>query len=194
MPRLSRPGLRRSAPLVAIALLVMTSGCGGASPTSTDSPGDGIITQIASPDRKSLPTVAGRLLDDRRFDSRVLRGHVVVYNLWGSWCAPCHKEAPALRRVAKETRRLGVRFVGLDVRDNDQAARAFERRYRITYPSVTSEDSARALLIFGSILPTNAVPSTVVVDSRGRAAARVIGPTTYSTLSGLVHDVLVGTA
>ena len=95
-----------------------------------------------------------------------------------------------MRRVAAATRLQGVRFVGLDSRDNDTAARAFARRYGIAYPSIRSADSARALLVFGSVLPASAIPSTVVVDGAGRVAARVVGPTTYSTLRGLVADTL----
>ena len=35
-----------------------------------------------------------------------------------------------------------------------------------------------------------ATPSTLVLDRQGRIAARVLGATTASTLSGLVDDVL----
>jgi hypothetical protein len=35
-----------------------------------------------------------------------------------------------------------------------------------------------------------AVPTTYVVDPEGRVAARILGPTTASTLTGLVEDVL----
>ncbi|MGI8901286.1 MAG: TlpA family protein disulfide reductase, partial [Nocardioides sp.] len=84
----------------------------------------------------------------------------------------------------------GVRFVGINVRDNDASARAFERRYQITYPSIVTADSGKALLAFGSKLPPNAVPSTMVVDQQGRLAARVIGKTTYGTLTSLIEDTL----
>lgn len=88
------------------------------------------------------------------------------------------------------TRNRGVVFVGLNTRDNDAAAKAFERRYGIGYPSVTSQDTATQLLRFGSALPPSAVPSTVVVDRAGQVAARVIRETSYATLSSLVEDVL----
>ena len=115
---------------------------------------------------------------------------MLVINLWGSWCPPCRAEAPALRRVWEETREQGVQFVGIDVRDNDAAAIAFERKYKITYPSITTADSGPAMLAFGSILPRNAIPSTLVVDRSGRVAARVVGRTTYVTLRDLVTETL----
>jgi peroxiredoxin len=112
-----------------------------------------------------------------------------VVNAWGSWCGPCREEAPELRRVSEETKAAGVRFVGIDTRDNDAAGRAFAREFGITYPSLV-DDSGRVMLAFGRTIPVAAVPSTVVVDRRGRIAARVIGAVTYSTLSGLVDDAL----
>jgi thiol-disulfide isomerase/thioredoxin len=114
----------------------------------------------------------------------------VVYNVWGSWCPPCREEAPDLQRVWQEAKTNGVQFVGIDVKDNDAAARAFEREYVVTYPSINGEDSATALLAFSGSVPANAVPSTVIVDQQGRLAARVVGKTTYATLHALVREVL----
>jgi thiol-disulfide isomerase/thioredoxin len=152
--------------------------------------GDGVIEQVPVVEREILPPITGELLQGGSYDSRELRGMVVVYNVWGSWCAPCREEAPALRKIAKETRLDGVRFIGINVRDNDASALAFERRYEIPYPSIRTGDSQEALLAFGPKLPPSAVPSTMIVDREGRLAARVIGKTTYGTLSALVEDVL----
>jgi len=48
----------------------------------------------------------------------------VVVNVWASWCGPCRSEAPLLRQAAAEWGDR-VRFVGVDVRDTQDAARAF---------------------------------------------------------------------
>lgn len=78
---------------------------------------------------RSCPPITGGLLQGGDYDSRQLLGMVVVYNVWDSWCVPCREEAPALRKVSRQTRPEGVRFVGINVRDNDASALAFERRY-----------------------------------------------------------------
>lgn len=41
-----------------------------------------------------------------------------------------------------------------------------------------------------TVLPPQAVPSTVVLDAQGRPAARVVGAVDESTLKALIADVL----
>jgi thiol-disulfide isomerase/thioredoxin len=126
----------------------------------------GIIEEFPVAERRSVSPIDGRLIDGGRFDSRTLAGKVVVYNIWGSWCVPCRKEAPDLKRLADGTRDEGVRFVGVDVKDNDASAVAFQREFSIRYPSIGTADSGAALLALGNAVPLGAVPTTVVVDPR----------------------------
>jgi cytochrome c biogenesis protein CcmG/thiol:disulfide interchange protein DsbE len=48
----------------------------------------------------------------------------LVLNVWASWCIPCRSEAPLLR-IAHEAFGEDVRFIGLNVRDDQDEARAF---------------------------------------------------------------------
>lgn len=141
------------------------------------------------PDDKGipLPDLKGRTITGDMLVLRDLRGHVVVLNVWGSWCAPCRAEAPGLAAISKETEPRGVRFVGIDVRDNPAAARAFERTYGITYPSFDDQNGL-VLAQFTGIIPVGAVPSTVVADRNGVIRARVVGRVDPKTLRGLISD------
>ena len=85
-----------------------------------------------------------------------------------------------LARVAADTRRLGVRFVGVNVRDNPSAGLAFEQGHHIPFPSI-SDPSNLVAAAFGPIAPT-ATPSTYILDARGRIAWAYFGRTTYSQL------------
>ncbi|GGD11068.1 TlpA family protein disulfide reductase [Nocardioides daphniae] len=187
LPRPLRTAVAALVPVVLLAIVL--TGCSASdsgSPTATSS----VVEQIAPEDRVEVEPFTGTQLDGEPFDSRDLAGQVVVYNVWGSWCAPCRTEAPALARVSRANEDNGVQFIGINVRDNDAAAVAFEDRYDIVYPSISTDTSSAALLAFGPALPPSAVPSTMVVDYRGRLAARVIGPVDESTLEGLIADVI----
>lgn len=184
---------RRAAGLVAASLLLAACGTG----TTSGSPGaknpagsssQQALTQYSAEKRSAAPMLSGRTINGDRLDLATLQGKVIVLNVWGSWCAPCRAEAPDLKKASDETHDLGVRFVGVDTRDNDAAARAFERNYDITYPSFRDPDG-KLLLGFNGRIPLSAVPSTVFIDRDGRIAARIIGPTTYTTLSELVKGL-----
>ena len=151
--------------------------------------GVGTAELISPEDRDQAPEIAGTSLEGDPISLEDFVGEVVVINVWGSWCAPCRAEAPVLRQVSNENRRRGVRFVGIDVRDQQAAALAFESHYKIRYPSIF-DPSGETLLQFQNTIPPSAIPSTVVVDRDGRVAARIVGPTTYSQLSDLVDQVV----
>ncbi|WP_214407184.1 TlpA family protein disulfide reductase [Pseudonocardia lacus] len=93
-------------------------------------------------------------------------GRVVVLNLWGSWCGPCREEVPDLQFVAEQT---GAAVLGIDLRDDRQAATDFLRDRAVTYDSIY--DNPGRTLVALSGYPRNAVPSTLVLDKRHRVAA-----------------------
>jgi thiol-disulfide isomerase/thioredoxin len=191
MIRVQLARARRVAVVTAAALVV--AGCSGGAAAQSDPgyvTGPGVVTRTPVEERVALPRVTGALLQGGELDSAEYPDTVLVYNVWGSWCAPCRAEAPALQEVWEQTRDRGVQFVGVNVKDNDAAARAFEREFGITYPSITTADSGAVLLAFRSSLPPNAIPSTLVVDRDGRVAARIVGATTYTKLRRLVDEVL----
>ena len=153
--------------------------------------GDGTITRVPVEQRTPAPTVSGTTLDDKPWSSDSVTGRVLVYNVWGSWCPPCVKEAPALVRAAHRTETL-AQFVGLNTRDSGTAqAQAFVREFAVPYPNLFDPGGALVLKFAGQ-LPLNAIPSTVIVDAEGRIAARVLGEATEATLVGLIEDVAAG--
>lgn len=154
--------------------------------------GDGAVTLIEPAERKPAPEFSASYLDQEgSFSLAEAEGEVVVLNVWGSWCPPCREEAPALQAVASEVEQEGldVRFVGVNTRDTETAALAYEEEFGITYPSVV-DAKGEAMLAFRDTLPPAAIPSTLVIDRQGRMAARVLGPITETSLRGLVDDVV----
>lgn len=186
------PG-RGVVPVAAVALALALTGCGGGSGNGAGSgtsfvAGDGTVTIVPAENRKEPVELAGRTGDGTRIDIMSFRGHPVVVNVWGSWCAPCRKEAPDLQAAYTRLRPSGVAFLGIDTRDDDPAqAKAFEDNFGITYPSIVDEGGAVLLSLRGVVAPSS-VPTTLVIDEKGRVAARVSGPVDTTTLVGLVHD------
>lgn len=151
--------------------------------------GSGTVTVLDAAKRVPAPELSGRSLSGRPLALDDFAGSTVVLNVWGSWCAPCREEAPALIRAAERLDDRDVQFLGVSVREPGVAsAKAFVRNFGVPYPSIYDSDGSQ-LLGFRETLPPDAIPSTLVVDPQGRVAARVLGPVDESTLVGLVNDV-----
>jgi thiol-disulfide isomerase/thioredoxin len=193
--------IKRTRRIVAVLAVVALAGSGCAASSGMvgrrDSTGDtryvagsGLVDRIPPAERGAPVDFRGPLLGDKgTFDLATVRGNVVVLNVWGSWCAPCRDEAPDLEAAWRRLRSKDVRFVGVNTKDTASGAKAFVKEFGITYPSVYDEMGER-LLAFRDTLPAAAIPTTLVIDRKGRAAARVLGATGTSTLVGMVEDVL----
>lgn len=185
---------RPAGAIVAMAALVaVLAGCSsGRAIESGDNQGfvsgNGTAKVIAAGEREPAPDVSGTSIDGQPLALSDFAGDVVVLNVWGSWCAPCRAEAPALQQVSRDTKSQGVQFIGINTRDQVAAAQAFEDAFHIGYPSFDDQDG-QIQLQFKDTIPPNAIPSTLVIDRNGQVAAGIVGPTTYRQLSQIVEQV-----
>ena len=175
-----------------VAAVFLLAGCSGdeadGNPGGTTGfvGGDGTFTIVPAAERVSAPVLEGTTLGGDQLSTRDFAGKPLIINVWGSWCAPCRSEASELVE-ANEALGDDVGWLGINTRDTEAAARAFERAFEITWPSLSDPDGV-LLLQFGQ-LPPKAIPSTVVLDDEGRVAARVLGEISASTLRGILEDV-----
>lgn len=150
--------------------------------------GSGVVSRVPAEDRGEPLDLSFETLDGKSMSLADLRPTPVVVNLWYAACPPCRKEAPDLKSVSEE---LGdkAQFLGVNVRDQEAAANAFIQSFQVPYPNMLDSNGEMVSLLSG-VLPPQATPSTVILDAKGRAGARVVGEVDASTLKGLVEDVL----
>jgi thiol-disulfide isomerase/thioredoxin len=148
--------------------------------------GDGRIERLDPDARTTVITLAGPTLTGAALNTGDWRGSVVVVNTWGSWCAPCNAEAPVLAAAATSYAKRGVKFVGVNLREDPPTALAFNRKFGLDYPSFDG-DGPFAVQLKGK---ASATPTTLILDPQGRLAARISGEVDRATLTGLVDDVL----
>lgn len=107
----------------------------------------------------SAPTLAG---DSVSVAS--LRGHVVVLNVWATWCVPCRREMPLLDSLSREFANQGVRVVGVSI-DADGASESiatFVEQYQIGFTIVHDAPGT-----IQSVYKMRGVPETFLLDRSG---------------------------
>lgn len=152
---------------------------------------DDQAAEIDAGARGPAPEFGGTLLDGGQFDSTELAGDVAVVNFWGSWCGPCRVESPEFQDVYDDVRDEGVSFLGINVKDGDQQARAFVAAKGITFPSIF-DPRGEVTLAFRDF-PPSAIPSTILLDRDGRVAAVYLGAVSQDTLRAVLDVLLAET-
>jgi thiol-disulfide isomerase/thioredoxin len=182
--RAATVALARAAALaLALVAAVAVGGCGGGSGSAD---GRSPLVEVKPADRKPAPDLTGELLDGSgQFDPATARGQVLVVNFWASWCNPCRAEAADLEAVHQATKAKGVTFLGIDIRDDRDKARAFVRG-RTSYPSVFDQPG-RLSLDFD--VPPNTIPATLVIDRAGRLAVVIRTAVRKSDLQPIVERI-----
>jgi cytochrome c biogenesis protein CcmG, thiol:disulfide interchange protein DsbE len=124
---------------------------------------------------KPAPPLPQAVLQAPKVSLASLRGEPALINFWASWCEPCRQEAPELERLQRSLR--GARLVGVDYTDREDSGRRFVHHYGWTFPILDDPDG-----IYGARYKLNGLPTTVVLDSRGRIVETLRGPQTATEL------------
>jgi len=168
------------------ASLILLTSCssGGLSKPNESSfvSGNGSAVFIKELARKPAPKISGETLAGGQFSADPTR--ITVVNVWASWCAPCRAEAPTLESFYLKNPK--IQFVGILTRDNLSAAQSFTKRFNLTYPTLVDDSMIAA---FRGTLPANAIPTTIIIDAKGRVAARISGEVTVAVLQDLLTKV-----
>jgi thiol-disulfide isomerase/thioredoxin len=108
-------------------------------------------------------------LNGGKLDLKTMRGKVLIFDFWATWCVPCRAQHPLYEEVKQRFRgRDDVVFLSVDT-DEDRGL----------VPSFLEEQHWSGNVFFDDglvrLLVINSIPSTMIADKQGRLVSRMNG-------------------
>ena len=113
------------------------------------------------------------------------RGHVVVMNLWASWCPPCRAEMPDLQRLYQIYKTQNVVVLGVDQGESAQRVGAFAQSLGIHYPILLDQEQQ-----YGRVYAALGLPTTILINRSGIVVHGFDGPLSYPQMVAAVTPLL----
>lgn len=145
----------------------------------------GVDSLTIYPTPRELPEITFIDETGKKRNLKEFRGKVVVLSFWALWCPSCKAEKPGLNLLSAEYEGKGIKVITLsDDFNNQQAVTAYYKQHQLNYlkPSTDPDNAAFASL------ELRGIPSTIVVDTHGKEAARSTGFVDWTDKG--VHDFL----
>jgi thiol-disulfide isomerase/thioredoxin len=119
------------------------------------------LPKISMPDAKGVPHQLSQW-----------QGRPLMVNFWATWCDPCRREIPLLKKLRQERSGESLEIVGIAV-DFPDAVNQYARSIGIDYPVLIGEkDGLAAIAAFGM---DTVFPFTVFADKQGRIFTVKVG-------------------
>lgn len=119
---------------------------------------------------ETLPRFAFRDLNGRSLSNQDYLGHVLLLDVWATWCAPCEASLPFYASLFERFRGRGLRVLAVSVDEHEDDVRAFLTRHPMPFDVVRGDDPA-----FLKQLGVDTMPSLWIVGPDGRILGRHAG-------------------
>lgn len=136
---------------------------------------------------RQAPSFTLTLFDGKTINLDDLRGKVVFLNFWASWCVPCRAEAKSLEAAWKSYKDRDVIFLGVNIQDKEEDARAFIQEFEITYMN-GRDDAGKIAIDYG----VWGIPETFFIDRQGRITYKHVGGLGWPTITAKLDQALLG--
>lgn len=106
------------------------------------------------------------------------RGHVVLLNMWATWCGPCKQEMPSIQALHDSLSASGLRVVAISVDDPgfESQIRDFVAEHKLTF-EILHEGSGKIEQDY----QTSGIPETFLIGKDGVIRKRVIGAAQWNS-------------
>jgi thiol-disulfide isomerase/thioredoxin len=137
---------------------------------------------------KSAPAFTLNDLNGNKVSLSDFKGHPLLINYWGTYCAPCKIEMPWLQEFSKKYAGDGFQVVGITYDaevGRDKIARDTEQ-LGVTYPILLSDPKVEDAYLHG----TEALPMSFYVDKAGKVIDVSAGLGSKDELESMVKKII----
>jgi cytochrome c biogenesis protein CcmG, thiol:disulfide interchange protein DsbE len=145
--------MNRVSSMLAIAALLGGCVTSGNLPPPAGSGGSGVPLALKLP----------KFPSGEPLDLATEQGHVVLLDVWATWCEPCKDALPVYEALAKQYGSRGLRVYAINVDADSRQIAAFLSALKVSLPVLIDKDAAVA----ESILHVKGMPTTFILDRRG---------------------------
>ena len=119
---------------------------------------------------QAAPRFRAKTTTGDQFNNASVKGKVVLFEFWTTWCKYCEAEASIVDDVAKEFADKGLIVLAVDVLEPDQKVKKYLAEHPRSVPIVLTKDTNLA-----AMYNAQSYPIYVVIDRDGNIAAEQRG-------------------
>jgi len=125
--------------------------------------------------------------DGRMVKLSDFKGQVVFLNIWGTWCAPCIEEMPAMEVLYQKLKDRKFQMMAVSVDNDWDVVHKFYKDYKLTLPAFL--DPGRQV---AELYKVYKYPETFLIDANGYVAKHTwqenwSSPRAMAIVEDLVH-------
>jgi cytochrome c biogenesis protein CcmG, thiol:disulfide interchange protein DsbE len=117
-----------------------------------------------------------------QYNNASIKGKVVLFEFWTTWCKYCEEEAELVDDMAKEFSGKGLIVLAVDVLEPDQKVKKYLAEHPRSVPIVLTKDTNLAAMYNAQVYPIY-----VVIDREGNIAGEQRGTAGERALRNLLR-------
>ena len=116
------------------------------------------------------PRFHARTMSGETFNNESVKGKVVLFEFWTTWCQYCHQEEALIEQINREFSDKGLIVLAVDVAESKKTVKKYLEQHPRSCRIVLTEDTNLA-----AMYQANSYPIYVVVDRDGVIAGEQRG-------------------